>query len=413
MTNRNNIFRTVFLAGVLSIALFLSGCSDDSSEPITNNSNNQNIEQSVDAWIWVYKSDSNVLSVYNAEDGTIGNIFMAKVHPMMHIALAGPASEPTLWMAFEDSAHSFTSGFHPHGDHAHMETPEPYKTIVVGNNPTHMGVSPDETQVAFANDDDQNISVIDVADGNVTTVSHGSPHSAALLTENYLITTHMQEKWLKIVSISDDTVKKQISIGANAHGDAYYQPTDTAFIATDAGIEVIDITNMVLKKTIPYTKPGRTNFLYCNGNHKIAIGLHKVNTGETGNILLIDMVDESLSYVEIDNASLNWNIETGQFALSANGKKAVLSDMSSNEVYVINVDDQSSSFKTVQEISVLSAGVAVGIDAVGDHVWILDNDYIYPIDFDEGILKTDSRFKINGGDWIHVTSFDGEVINET
>jgi len=402
-----------FLTGILSITLFLSGCLDDSSEPITRNTTSQNIDQTVNAWIWVYQSDSNVLNVYNAVDGTIGNIFMAKVHPMMHIILAGPASEPTLWMAFEDSAHSFTSGFHLHGDHAHMEIPEFYKTIAVGNNPTHMGVSPDETQVAFANDDDQNISIIAVADGTVTTVTHGSPHSAALLTENYLIITHMQEKWLKIVSISEDTVIKQISIGANAHGDAYYQPTDTAFIATDAGIEVIDLTNMYLKKTIPYTEPGRTNFLYCNGNHKIAIGLHKVDMGKTGKILFIDMVDESLSYVEIDNASLNWNIKTGQFALSANGKKAVLSDMLSTKVYVINIDDQSSFYKTVQEVSVLSTGVAVGIDVVGDHVWILDNDYIYSIDVDEGILKTDSRFKVNGGDWIHVTSFDGEVINET
>jgi hypothetical protein len=413
MTNRKNIFCTIFLTGMFAIMLCLGGCLEDASKKIAQNQDSHNHEQSVNAWIWVYQSDNKALNVYNAADGSLGASFTADVHSMMHIMQAGPASEPTLWMADGYTACSFTSGFHPHGDHAHMENPEPYQTIVVGSKPTHMGMSPDEKLVAFANDGGGNISVIAVETGAVTTVSHGSPHSAALLTDNYLITTHMQEQWLKIVSISDDNVIKKIEIGANAHGDAYYYPTDTAFIATDAGIEVIDLNNMSHKKTIPYTEPGRTNFLYCNVNHRIAIGLHKTSTNETNKMLVLDMVDESLSYVEIDNASLNWNIQTGQFALSANGKKAVISDMTSSKVYVIDVDNQSIAFKKVQTIPVLSSGVAVGIDVAGDHVWIMDNGYIYPIDVDEGLLKTDSRFKVNGGDWIHVTSFDGEVINET
>jgi hypothetical protein len=70
-----------FLTGILSITLFLSGCLDDSSEPITRNTTSQNIDQTVNAWIWVYQSDSNVLNVYNAVDGTIGNIFMVLIMP--------------------------------------------------------------------------------------------------------------------------------------------------------------------------------------------------------------------------------------------------------------------------------------------------------------------------------------------
>ena len=115
MTHRKNNFFTVFLIVILTMTFCLGGCLDDSSEPIAHNKDSHNHEQSVNAWIWVYQSDNKALNVYNAADGSLGASFTADVHSMMHIMQAGPASEPTLWMADGYTACSFTSGFHPMG----------------------------------------------------------------------------------------------------------------------------------------------------------------------------------------------------------------------------------------------------------------------------------------------------------
>ncbi len=366
-------------------------------------------EETVSAWIWAYDGTASALRAYNAATGEMKAEFTSSAHPMMHIINAGPAEEPTIWMANAGTAYAFTSGFHSHGDHGHMETPEIYQTVSTGQSPVHIGVSPDGMTVAFSNDGDQTVSVIDVSTGAVQTISGGSGHSAALLTGEYLVTTSAtstDEKWAKIIDIASNSVIAEIETATGTHGDAYYADGNTAFLACGDGIYVVDVTAKSLKKSIPYTEAGRTNFLYHGENASIAVGLHKTDAGVSDKILLLDMSAETLDYLTISGATLDWKIKDGYFALSNDGQVAVLADLTLPQVYHINLQT-----KTVNTLTAPAASAAVATNHDGSQVWVQDktNHKVSRIDVEHNQL-TDEFSVTSGTEWIFVTSFDGEVI---
>lgn len=364
--------------------------------------------EEVYAWIWAFDGSANALHVYHSVSGEEKANFPASAHPMMHIIHAGPEDEPTIWMANQETAYAFTAGFHGHGDHAHMEIPEAYKTIPVGKSPTHTGVSPDGMTVAFANDGDQTVSVIDVSIGTVKTISHGSGHSAAMLTGSYLITTaatSTTEKWAKIVDIPTNTVAAQIEIGTGAHGDAYYAAGNTAFIACSDGFYVVDVAGKSLKKSIPYTQPGRTNFLYHGENAGLAVGLHKTDAGTSDKILLLDLAGESLEYLTISGATLDWKIKEGHFALSQNGQVAVLADLTTPKIYWLDLQA-----RVIRTLTASTAGAALALNYDGSQVWALDRNSLKVSQIHAEHNDIEKEFIVAAGtEWLFVTSFDGTV----
>ncbi len=366
-------------------------------------------EAKVLAWVWAYNGTASVLQAYHSATGEMKAQFTASAHPMMHIIHAGPAAEPTIWMANAGTAYAFTAGFHNHGDHAHLETPEVYKTVTVGSSPVHTGVAPDGMTVAFANDGDQTVSVIDVTSGSVQTISHGSGHSAALLTGEFLITTAAtpsEEKWAKIINISTNSVAATIETAKGSHGDAFYAAGNTAFIACGDGIYVIDVSAKALKKSLAYPVAGRTNFLYHGEKASLAVGLHKTDAGTSDKILLLDMAGESLEYLTIAGATLDWKIKDGYFALSEDGQVAVLADLKLPKVYHVHLQT-----KAVTTLNVPAAAVAVATNFDGTQVWVLDkaNQKVSRIHVAHN--ERADEFSVSAGtEWIFVTSHDGEVI---
>lgn len=361
------------------------------------------------AWVWAYNGTANTLQVHLSASGEKKAEFTANAHPMMHIIHAGPADEPTIWMANGGMAYAFTAGFHAHGDHAHLEIPEIYNTVATGSSPVHPGVSPDGNTVAFANDGDQTVSVIDVASGSVQSISHGSGHSAALLTGEYLITTSAtptDEKWAKIIDLSANSVVATIETATGTHGDAFYAAGNTAFLACGDGIYIVDVTAKSLKKSLPYTEAGRTNFLYHGEESSLAVGLHKTESGTSDKILLLDMAAESLEYLTISGATLDWKIKDGYFALSQNGHVAVLADLSLPKVYHVNLQT-----KEVSTLTAPSAAAAVATNFDGSHVWVLDKTSQKVSRIHVAHNERSDEFNVSSNtEWIFVTSYDGQVI---
>jgi len=366
-------------------------------------------EETVLAWVWAYNGTASVLEAYHSATGEMKAQFTASAYPMMHILHAGPAEEPTIWMANAGTAYAFTAGFHHHGDHAHMEIPEVYKTVTVGPTPVHMGVAPDGMTVAFANDGDQTVSVIDVITGNVKTISGGSGHSSALLTGEYLITTSATsttEKWAKIIDISTNSVVATIETATGTHGDAFYAAGNTAFLACGDGIYIVDVAAKSLKKRLPYTEAGRTNFLYHGEESSLAVGLHKTEAGTSDKILLLDMAGEILEYLTIAGATLDWKIKDGYFALAQNGQVAVLADLALPKVYHVNLLT-----KAVTTLTAPVTGVAVGTNFDGTHVWVLDKTSQKVSRIHAVHNERSDEFSVPAGtEWIFVTSFDGDVL---
>lgn len=398
--------KPVLLLLLLSLLALLTGCGNDNG----TNPNDTHHDHDAQAWIWAFDDDSSRVWIYDSHEGVLETSYTASAFPMMHCFLAGPATKPTVWMAKNGIAYAFTSGFDlSHGDHAHQETPVQYATVSVGANPVHMGSSPSGDTVAFANDGDMTVSIIDVRSKSVVrTVTHGSGHSSALLTGEYLITTPAtgsDQTWAKMVDIARDSVLDSLTIGAGAHGDAYYAAGKKAFMAVTSGIIVIDAAKRTVTKTIPYSETGRTNFLYHGHNSSIAVGLHKTEAGTSDKLLVLDMSAESLAYLTIPGATLTWNISKGQFALSADGTVAVISDNTLPKIYHITL-----ATKTVTTLAAPGAACAVATNNDGTYVWALDGSNISMIHADEN--TTENSFEVESGtDWIFATSSSMEAVH--
>lgn len=424
MKNRKNPVSYILAAVMVAICLSVAGCSDDSDAigQVADNGHDHDHDhgEGIPAWIWGYDADSGILTAYHSGGGRKRATFAAHVHPMIKIAYAPSDSRPTLWMASGHMAQAFTSGFYPHMDHGHMATPEKHAALSEVHNPAHLSVSPDGGKVIFANDENSALTVADAASGDVDAViSHGSPHSAALMTNGgLLVTTHMGENWAKVVEVPTDKVLKTIDIGSGAHGDAHYPPTDQAFIACVEGIEVIDPASMMKVRRLDYPTDGRTSFLYHGGDNPVAVGLHNLMVDgerrETDKILLLDMENETLESLAIPGASLDWSSRDGRFALSKDGKTAVLSDLNASNLYLVDIDPASENYRSVTTIPAPEPGVAVGVGAVGDHLFLLSGGMVYPVDTMERQVMTEDGFSVKAGtDWIYVTSFSGEIIDES
>jgi YVTN family beta-propeller protein len=395
----------LLLAGLL----FLFGGCNTGTGPEEVHEHDHGHEHEVEAWLWAFDDDNGTVTIYDTHDGVAETTYTASAFPMMHCFLAGPAMSPTLWMSKSSTAYGFTTGFDlSHGDHAHKEKPEPWATIPVGTNPVHMGSTPSGDTIAFANDGDQTVSIIDVAAKSVVaTVTHGSGHSAALLTGEYLIThaaTGSGDTWARIIDIAKDSVLDSLTIGAGAHGDSYYEAGKTAFIACADGIAVIDLSTRTVGTAIPYTEAGRPNFLYHGHGSSLAVGLHKTEAGTSDKLLLLDMQNKALDYITISGSTLTWNIKTGQFALSPDGSVAVISDNAASKIYHITL-----ATKTVKTLTAPGAACAVATNAGGSVVWALTGGAVSMIHAEENEIE--DTFSVGSeSDWIYVTSTDVELI---
>ena len=389
-----------------SMLLFLFGGCGNDSNPVDTHGH----EHEVEAWLWAFDDDNGTVTISDTHDGVAETTYTASAHMMMHCFTAGPAMTPTLWMAKGSTAYGFSTGFDlSHGDHAHKETPESYATITVGTSTVHMGSTPSGDTVAFANDGDQTVSIIDVAAKSVVaTVSHGSGHSSALLTGDYLITTAATgsgDTWAKVIDTAKDSVLDSLTIGSGAHGDAYYAAGKKAFIACADGLYIIDIANRTVKGSIAYTESGRSNFLYHGHANPLAVGLHKTDAGTSDKLLLLDMQNETLEYITISGAVVPWNISTGQFSLSADGSVAVISDNTASKIYHITL-----ATKTVNTLTAPAAGSAVATNADGSVVWALNGGTVSMIHAEDNEIE--DTFSVSAEtDWIYVTSVDVEVLH--
>jgi len=392
----------LLFAGLLFL---LVGCDNG-----TNSEETHDHEHDAEAWLWAFDDDNGTVTIYDTHEGVAETTYTASAFSMMHCFTAGPSMTPTLWMAKSSTAYGFTTGFDlAHGDHAHKETPEEYATIDVGTNPVHMGSTPSGDTIAFSNDGDQTVSIIDVdTKAVVATVTHGSGHSAALLTGEYLIThaaTGSGDTWAKVIDIAKDSVLDSLTIGSGAHGDSYYEAGKKAFIACADGIYIIDAANRTVKGSIAYTEAGRTNFLYHGHENPLAVGLHKTDAGTSDKLLLLDMQNETLEYITISGAVVPWNISTGQFSISADGSVAVISDNTASKIYHIVLPT-----KTVKTLTAPAAGCAVGTNADGSVVWALNGSTVSMIHVEEN--EIDDTFSVSAEtDWIYVTSAEVEVVH--
>jgi len=361
----------------------------------------------IHGWLWAYNSDAATCDVFHTEDLQKWASFSAAMHPMIRVFEAGIVSanlNHSLWMADGNQVYAFTDGILDHGDHGHIVLPVVHQTITIPENASlvHSSCSYSGQTVAFADDAEQQVVLIQVQDGAVTTIGHGSAHSSAVLAGDYVITTAATstgEKWANLIYLASGEIDTTLEIGAGAHGDAYYDQNNTVFISCSDGIYVIDVNAKQVKTNIPYTETGRTNFIYHVSGEQFAVGLHKTESGTTDKFMLLDLANETLAYVTIPNAQLDWNLTAGLFALAREGRVAVFSDKSKAKIYHVTLE--------TQQIITLDAPaeaspIAVSYD--GTHIWALSGEKVSRIYVADNKIE-DIITVPTGTDWILATTY--------
>ncbi len=362
--HRYRLLLTLLLAGV-----FLGGCSDDEDKVLGGH---DQAEEDLNTWIWVTDDDTGTIWIHDADTGSLEATLSGDAHPFMRQVFAGPDTEPTVWMGRGGAAYGFTRGFATHGDHVHMEAPEALGVLSTGPNNIHQGVDDHGDYVVYANDGDSTFTVIDVATRTTRTVGHGSGHSAAVYAHGTLIATDQHAPWARGIDADSGEIVFEVAIDTLAHGDAFDHDTETLFIATLGGIEVLDLDGPTLGTRIPYPGGGRVNFLYHAGEVPVAFGPHKLDE-PAESIILLNMATQTAEAFEISGASLAWNIGGGNFALSENGRMLVATDLDRAMAYWICIDaDDPEDYRQMQSLTVPAADMACAINYGGDHIWLLE-----------------------------------------
>lgn len=402
-------FKRYFFPPLLILtAGLLSHCAVDPEDDILAPETNGSTEtQPIHAWLWAFNSEAASCEVFHTVDLLKWGSFSMDMHPMMRVFEAGLINanlNHTLWMAKGNQIFAFTNGILDHGDHGHIVLPLLHQTITVPENANlvHHSRSYNGQKVAFADDAQRQVVIINVQDGAVTTIENGSAHSAALLAGDYLITTaatSTDEKWAKLIYLAGGEIDTTLEIGSGAHGDVFYKANSTAFIACTEGIYVIDVAAKQVKNTIPYAVEGRTNFLYHVPGVSFAVGLHKTESGNSDKFMLLDLANETLDYITIPNAQLDWNISAGLFALAREGEVAVFADKEKSKIYHIEL-----ATRTVTTLDAPAAASPIAVSYDGTHVWALSGQSVSRIYVPENQIK-DTLTVPSGTDWIWVTSY--------
>lgn len=353
---------------VVLLCLLWGGCSDD--DKVLGGHDDE--EEDLNTWIWALDDQSGTIRIHDADTGALEATLAGSSHPMMRQILAGPESEPTVWMGRDGTAYGFTRGFAPHGDHTHMEIPAAIAVLATGPGTAHQGVDSHGEIVVYANDGDSTFTLIDVAARTASTLHHGSGHSAAFYAHGRLVATDMHAPWARGIDAAGDTILFQATIDTLAHGDAYHHESETLFIATLKGFETLDPGSGSLGARIPYPAPGRVNFLYHAGETSVAFGPHKTGS-TTDKIFLLDMEQRTAEVLAISGATLDWSVSGGAFALSADGRMVVAADLAQARLYMVCIDSENAScYRSVTTLAVPATGMACAVNHAGDHVWALD-----------------------------------------
>ena len=404
--NGRNLALLLFLG--LTALLALSGCSDDDDQVVGPGGGEE--EEEYFAWLWAFDADQDSLRIYDLDSGNLMATFHADPHNTIHEVQAGPDGEPTVWMGSQGMGYGFTAGFHMHGDHAHMEVPEAMTPITTGSSNVHMSADSHGETVAWANDGDQTFTLVDTETGTVTTLGHGSPHSAAMVGHEYLMATHMNEKWARLIDLETNTIAAQVEIDTLAHGDAFHHDSETVFISCLNRVEVLDMEAGSLLTPIDYPDAGRCNFLLHGGEATMALGPVRLSGADADEVFLLDMEQRSMSSLAINGSALAWNRGGGNIALSGDGTLAVLTDLNSAKAYLVGLDGTAAGALTT--LTVAEANMAAALDHNGHLLCLLDktSGEVHLLHMHEGTFENEGHVDVHAGsDWIFITSLDHDI----
>lgn len=404
MTFRLKIFFSGLLP-VMGLVLLLGGCGEQDDQVLGPAGDDDAVE--ANAWLWAFDADQDSLRVYDVTTGDLHATFFANPHAILHEVEAGPEAVPTVWMGSGGSGYIFSAGFQTHGDHAHMVLPTNLGTVQTGAGNTHLTTDPSGTTVSWANDGDQNFTLVDVETLTPSTVGHGSPHSSSLVADGTLLATHMNEKWARFIDVASGSILAEVAIDTLAHGEAFYEAAGQAFIPCLNGITVVGFSEQANLGLIPYPGSGRVNFLFSGHGLGKALAPVKLDDGSASAIWILDMQQRSMTSLNVPGSALDWSRHGGNLDLSADGSTAVFTDLETSRAYLVDV-----LAGTIENIMTGEADMACALGYEGDQLWLLakSSGVVQKMHRHEDSWEECTGFTVHpGSDWIFITSLDPAV----
>lgn len=285
-----------------------------------------------------------------------------------------------------------------------MVIPESLGTVPTGANNTHLTADSHGETVSWANDGDQNFTLVDVATLSAMTVGHGSPHSSSLLAHETLLATHMHEKWARLIDVESGDIIATVDIDTLAHGEAYHEETNQAFVPCLNGITVVGLDEQDNLGLIAYPDAGRVNFLFSGHDTDHALAPVKLGDGDASEVWVLNMHDHELVDIPLAGSALSWNRSGGNLCLSEDGTTAFLTDLHMARAYMVDLAGG-----TAETLDVEMGDMACASGYAGEKLWLLDKDTgdIHFRYLEEGAWAEGAGFTIHPhSDWIFITSLD-------
>ncbi len=363
-------------------------------------------------WLWAFSADDDSLRVYDTDTGQLHATFHAEPHALLREVMAGPEALPSVWMGSGGTGYGFTAGFESHGDHAHMILPTSLGTVPTGAGNTHLTTDPLGNTISWANDGDQNFTLVDAETRTPVTVGHGSPHSSSLVADGTLVATHMNEKWARFIDVDSGALLSEVAIDTLAHGEAFHSASGRAFIPCLGGVTVLGLQEQENMGEIAYPGSGRVNFLFGSHARDKVLAPVKLDGANASVVWILDMLHQSMEEIAIPASALAWNRGQGGLCVSADGNTAALTDLESNRAYVLNLADGS-----VENLTTEAANMACAISFDGQKLWLLEKGTgtIHFRYLADGVWEEGSSFPVDpGSQFIFITSLDPavEIIRE-
>lgn len=368
--------------------LFVIGCAVD---PLTDmfdlfeDTPNDGNPESTKAWLWAFDLSVDSVFVYHTTDKLMWESFAMPADtstPFFSGHLVGGGIYPTVWTGYESTAYAFMNGILDHDDHGHIVRPGEHhsidllphlhiEAISVTPNGRTIVVSARDT---ISTDNAGHIYSIDYSTGDKTLLAQGTFRKVIVAGVDVVIAVSPDSRQAEIISIEQGGITGTVTIDTLASGAVYNPGPQKAYIATESGIQVLDLQTQTIVATIPYGSQGRVTGLVSVRNAHRALVFFGEDSGQSSTIAVLDMDNDLLHEVTIHGASLPLVSQRAHYDLSDDGRVAIIADMLEPRMYRFTLAQRE---PQVLDAPGPSCGVATNWG--GTRIWALFENSAYQI----------------------------------
>lgn len=325
MKNKYFIFLLIMIIG----AFIFSGCGkkDDlqSQNKTQTESNSKESNESINSIIFT-ANEGGSISKIDAQSYKV--LETVKVDGTVHNVQVSPDGKMIGATVLPSNGH--------HGDHSgsmngkavfyDTKTNKLIEEVEVGNHPAHIVFTEDGKYALVTNNEDNNVSVIDLHDYTIKqTIQTGSgPHGFRISTDSkYAFIANMGENTVSVINLESFTEEKKVEVGSSPVTTALTKDGKTllATLHTENAVAIVNLESGEIKKVEVGKGPAQ---VYIQSDNQFAF---IANQGSE------DTPSNSVTKIDLGSKEVVATIETGK------GSHGIVTSLDQQFVYVTNMFD--------------------------------------------------------------------------